>query len=124
MTIREQIDKHTRHYNRDLKISIVMFLLGTAGVIFLLENDLFKNGDPVNSTWVSILIGIIVVLYGFGGLGIFAFAILRGLTAQCPKCSNRFRTLIKDWRFCPFCGVDFTQTLKEQPKGEPVNSPP
>ena len=112
MTIREQIEKRTGHYRRDLKITFAMFLLGTVGMIILLESESLLSFGTPKPTWMWILLGFVVVLYGVGGLGTFAFALLMGWTAKCPKCSKRFRTLRKDWAFCPFCSTSFDQVLE------------
>jgi len=100
-------------YRRDLKITTAMFLFGTVGMIILLESESHLSIDSTKPTWMLILLGVVVVLYGFGGLGTFAFALLMGLTAKCPKCNKRFRALRKDWAFCPFCGTDFDQILED-----------
>ena len=114
MTIREQIEKKTGRYRRDLKITTAMFLLGTAGMIILLESESHLSFGAPKPTWMLVLLGAVVLLYGFGGLGTFAFALLMGLTAKCPRCSKRFRTLRKDWAFCPFCGSDFNQVIEDE----------
>jgi hypothetical protein len=113
MTIREKIEKQTGHYSRDLKIASVMLVLGTIGVIVLLCFDPFAKGDQGNPVWKIICVGSCAVLYGLGQLGVCAFTMLHALTAKCPTCGKRFRALRKDWRFCPFCGIDFSQPLEE-----------
>jgi uncharacterized membrane protein YczE len=114
MTIREHIEKRTGHYRRDVKVTFSLFLLGTAGMIILLASEsLLKFGTP-KPTWMWVLLGLSVILYGVGGLGAIAFALLMGWTAKCPKCNRRFRTLRKDWSFCPFCGANFDQLLEEK----------
>jgi len=107
MTIREQIQKRTGHYSRDVKIMIAMMVTGTIGLFLLLESDIHLSLDSGTPIWMFMLCGIVIVLYGVGGLGTFAFSLLLALTAKCPKCNRRFRTLRKDWTFCPFCGINF-----------------
>ena len=114
MTIREKIEKQTGHYDMDLRISLVMFVLGAIGVMVLLLFDPFAKTDQRNPVWKAIAVGSVAVLYGLGGFGAFAFTVLHGLTAKCPACNRRFRALRKDWRFCPFCGIDFSQPLKDE----------
>lgn len=114
MTIREKIEKQTGHYNRDLRISLVLLMLGAVGLmVLILFNPLAKN-DQIYSVWSAMCVGSAAVLYGLGGFGAFAFTILHGLTAKCPTCNKRFRTLRKDWKFCPFCGIDFSQPLRDE----------
>ena len=112
MTVREQIEKKTGRYRRNSKITTAMFLLGAVGMIFLLESESHLSyGDP-KPTWMLVLLGTVVLLYGVGGLGTFAFTLLMRLTVKCPKCNKRYRTLRKDWDFCPFCGSDFNQVIE------------
>jgi len=114
MTSREQIEKRTGRYRRDLKIATALFLLGTVGMIILLESESHLSFGEPKPTWMLVLLGAVVFLYGFGGLGTLAFTLLIGLTAKCPKCHKRFRTLRKDWSFCPFCGSDFNQVIEDE----------
>jgi len=112
MTIREQIERRTRHYARDLKVTMVMFVLGNVGMFFLLESDRLMSSVSPRSPWMFIPFGVVAVLYGGGGFGALVFTLLLALTARCPNCSRRFRTLRKDWDFCPFCGTGFDQVLE------------
>ena len=114
MTIREQIDKQTGHYKRDKKITTVMFLLGTVGMIFIVESESRLSFGAPKPTWMLILLGVIAVLYGLGFFGTIVFSLLLRFIAKCPICDRRFRTLHKDWAFCPFCGTDFVQALEER----------
>ena len=113
MTIREQIEKTIGHYRRNLKVTTVMFLLGNLGMVVLLGSESCLSFGAPNSTWSLVVLVAVGLLYGGGGLGIFAFDLLMRLTAKCPKCNKRFRTLRKDWTFCPFCGTNFEQVLEE-----------
>lgn len=114
MTIREQIDKKTGRYRRDLKITTAMFLLGTVGMIILLECESHLNFGAPKPTWMLIGLGVVAVLYGFGFYGTIVFGMLHRFKAKCPKCNKRFRTLRKDWAFCPFCGSDFNQVIEDE----------
>jgi len=114
MTIREQIEKKTERHRRALKITTAMFLLGSVGILFILESEHPLSIDSPKPTWMFIVLGLIAVLYGFGFYGAIVFGLLLRLKAKCPKCKKRFRTLRKDWAFCPFCGSDFNQVIENE----------
>lgn len=107
MTLRDQIEKQTKRYRRDLKISFILFIIGaiaSSGMIGMIPSGGSYESIPVG----RLILGVAIASsYGIGGLGVLAFGILLSITAKCPKCGKRFRTHRKDWNHCPFCGVNF-----------------